>query len=152
MSYFYEKVGYYGWMKSYVLDWKYIKKIESNNRGDLWFKADEKFGLPRGFIALRIRSRLARESAKNNALYDFFPFILTRVMAEVAYDAETANLDYEFSASEHGLNIMVKGINDKLTMLLDEVLDQITSFNPSQTEFDSLKVNFHASGLRNRTE
>ena len=73
-------------------------------------------------------------------------------MAEVAYDAETANLDYEFSASEHGLNIMVKGINDKLTMLLDEVLDQITSFNPSQTEFDSLKVNFYASGLRNRSE
>lgn len=73
-------------------------------------------------------------------MFDFFPFILTRVMAEVAYDAETANLDYEFTASEHGLHIVVRGINDKLTMLLDEVLNQIGNFQPNQTEFDSLKV------------
>jgi len=61
-------------------------------------------------------------------------------MAEVAYDAETANLDYEFSSSEHGFHIVVKGINDKLTMLLDEVIKQIVTFNPTETEFQSLKV------------
>ena len=109
--------------------------------GELWFKADEKFGLPRGFIGLLLRSEQARLDAKKNAMFDFFPFILTRVMAEVAYDAETANLDYEFSSSEQGLSILVRGINDKLTMLLDEVLRQISNFNPSQLEFDSLKVN-----------
>ena len=117
-----------------------MQKIASTTHGEIWYKADEKFKLPRAFISLHIRSNLPRQSAQSNSLYDFFPFILTRVMAEVAYDAETANLDYEFSSSEHGFHIVVKGINDKLTMLLDEVIKQIVTFNPTETEFQSLKV------------
>ena len=79
-------------------EWSYVKKIEENQFGELFFKADSTFDLPRGFIILLIRSDIIRENPKNSAMFDFFPFILARLMAEIAYDAETADLTYSFDA------------------------------------------------------
>ena len=87
-------------------------------------------------------------------MFDFFPFLLVRLMAEVAYDAETADLSYSFDADCFGyifqiylfsffsLKIQVSGLNDKLHLLYQEILNQIANFSPSQAEFDSLKVQF----------
>ena len=45
---------------------------------------------------------MIRASVKNDAMFDFLPFLLVRIMAEVAYDAETADLHYSFDADCHG--------------------------------------------------
>lgn len=96
------------------LEWETVRKIEETPIGELWFKGDGQFKLPRAFISLIIRSRLPYENAKNKAMYEFFPFILIRTMAEVAYDAETAMLDYHFNPETSGLNVKINGLNDKL--------------------------------------
>lgn len=122
--------------------WSKIKKIKENQFGELLYKADSQFDLPRGYIILLIRSEVIRQSVKNDAMFDFFPFLLIRLMAEVAYDAETADLHYSFDSDCHGLKIEVSGLNDKLHLLFNEVINQVKSFNPSQSEFDSLKSQF----------
>lgn len=124
------------------LEWETVRKIEETPIGELWFKGDGQFKLPRAFISLIIRSRLPYENAKNKAMYEFFPFILIRTMAEVAYDAETAMLNYHFNPETSGLNVKINGLNDKLSLLLEECLNQIINFSPSQSEFDSLKAQF----------
>ena len=68
----------------------------------MYYKADSKFDLPRGFIILLLRSEIIRSSVKNDAMFDFFPFLLVRLMAEIAYDAETADLSYSFDADCFG--------------------------------------------------
>ena len=123
-------------------EWKQIRKILETPNGELFFKADSKFNLPRGFIILLIRSDIIRQSPKNDAIFDFFPFLLVRIMAEVAYDAETADLHYGFDSDCHGFKINVSGLDDKLPLLYQEVLNQIKNFQPNQTEFDSLKAQF----------
>ena len=128
----------------FFLEWEYVQKIAATKEGEVWFKADDQFKLPRAFIRVLISSELPRRNAKNNAMFDFFPFILSKVMAEVAYDAETALLGYSFKSGEQGFRIQVEGLNDKLTMLLDTVLDQIENFHPTQIEFDELKVRLHS--------
>ena len=40
------------------------------------------------------------------------------------------------------LKIQVSGLNDKLHLLYEEILTQIAKFEPTQAEFDSLKVQF----------
>ena len=82
--------------------WPKIKKIKENQFGELLYKADSQFDLPRGYIILLIRSEIIRQSVKNDAMFDFFPFLLIRLMAEVAYDAETADLHYSFDSDCHG--------------------------------------------------
>lgn len=124
------------------LEWETVRKIEETPIGELWFKGDGQFKLPRAFISLIIRSHLPYENAKNKAMYEFFPFILTRTMAEVAYDAETAMLNYHFNPNTAGLNLKINGLNDKLSLLLEECLNQLINFSPSQSEFDSLKAQY----------
>ena len=123
-------------------EWKLVRKILETQNGELFFKADSKFNLPRGFIILLIRSDIIRQSPKNDSIFDFFPFMLVRLMAEVAYDAETADLNYSFDSDCYGLKVQVSGLDDKLPLLYQEVLNQIKNFQPNQTEFDSLKAQF----------
>lgn len=82
--------------------WDKIRKIAESDKGELLYKADSLFDLPRGFIILLLRSSMIRSSAKNDAMFDFLPFLLVRIMAEVAYDAETADLHYSFDADCFG--------------------------------------------------
>lgn len=47
-------------------------------------------------------------------LFDIFVNILTHNLAEPAYEADVAQLEYKLVAGEHGLIIRVKGFNHKL--------------------------------------
>lgn len=47
-------------------------------------------------------------------LFDLFVNILTHNLAEPAYEADVAQLEYKLVAGEHGLVIKVKGFNHKL--------------------------------------
>lgn len=47
-------------------------------------------------------------------LFDIFVNILTHNLAEPAYEADVAQLEYKLVAGEHGLIVRVKGFNHKL--------------------------------------
>lgn len=47
-------------------------------------------------------------------LFDTFVSILTHNLAEYAYEADVAQLEYKVVAKEHGLVVRVKGFNHKL--------------------------------------
>lgn len=47
-------------------------------------------------------------------LFDTFVSILSHNLAEPAYEADVAQLEYKVMAKEHGLAIRVKGFNHKL--------------------------------------
>lgn len=47
-------------------------------------------------------------------LFDTFVSILSHNLAEPAYEADVAQLEYKVMAKEHGLTIIVKGFNHKL--------------------------------------
>lgn len=47
-------------------------------------------------------------------LFDLFVNILAHNLAEPAYEADVAQLEYKLVAGEHGLMIRLKGFNHKL--------------------------------------
>lgn len=55
-------------------------------------------------------------------LFDIFVNILTHNLAEPAYEADVAQLEYKLVAGEHGLIIRVKGFNHKLPVSASAVL------------------------------
>ena len=58
-------------------------------------------------------------------------------LAEVTYDAELAGLHYYFTSDGKGLGVTVYGYSDKLSLLLDVVLQRLKDI---QFEEDRLKV------------
>lgn len=52
-------------------------------------------------------------------LFDTFVNILAHNLAEPAYEADVAQLEYKLVAGEHGLIIRVKGFNHKLPVSID---------------------------------
>ena len=71
---------------------------------------------------------------------DLFLACLRHQMNKDTYPAETANLDCSLDTTERGFSIEVKGINDKLEILLQTVLNHFEAFedNLEDNHFEAL--------------
>uniref|UniRef100_A0A8C8GL37 Nardilysin a (N-arginine dibasic convertase) n=1 Tax=Oncorhynchus tshawytscha TaxID=74940 RepID=A0A8C8GL37_ONCTS len=97
-------------------------RVTANDRGCLWYKKDNKFNIPKGVCVL--------------VLFDLLVNILGHNLAEPAYEADVAQLDYKLSVGEHGLVIKVKGFNHKLPLLFHLILDHLADFSACQDVFN----------------
>uniref|UniRef100_A0A671YRQ4 Nardilysin convertase n=1 Tax=Sparus aurata TaxID=8175 RepID=A0A671YRQ4_SPAAU len=68
-------------------------------------------------------------------LFDLLVNILGHNLAEPAYEAEVAQLEYKLTAGEHGLVIKVKGFNHKLPLLFHLIIDHLADFSASPDVF-----------------
>ncbi|XP_044023266.1 nardilysin-like isoform X2 [Siniperca chuatsi] len=110
-------------------------RIAASDRGCLWYKKDNKFKIPKAYIRFHIISPVIQQSAKNVVLFDLLVNILGHNLAEPAYEAEVAQLEYKLVAGEHGLVIKVKGFNHKLPLLFHLIIDHLADFSASPDVF-----------------
>uniref|UniRef100_A0A8C8LYJ9 Nardilysin n=2 Tax=Oncorhynchus tshawytscha TaxID=74940 RepID=A0A8C8LYJ9_ONCTS len=111
-------------------------RVTANDRGCLWYKKDNKFNIPKAYIRFHLISPVIQQSAKNLVLFDLLVNILGHNLAEPAYEADVAQLDYKLSVGEHGLVIKVKGFNHKLPLLFHLILDHLADFSACQDVFN----------------
>uniref|UniRef100_A0A8C3F5B1 Nardilysin n=1 Tax=Chrysemys picta bellii TaxID=8478 RepID=A0A8C3F5B1_CHRPI len=95
-------------------DTEHPVKILSTHHGCVWYKKDNKFKIPKAYIRFHLISPLIQQSAKSVVLFETFVNILSHNLAEPAYEADVAQLEYKLVSGEHGLVIRVKGFNHKL--------------------------------------
>ncbi|XP_073936245.1 nardilysin isoform X3 [Castor canadensis] len=114
---------------------EYPVKIVNTPQGCLWYKKDNKFKIPKAYIRFHLISPLIQKSAANVVLFDIFVNILTHNLAEPAYEADVAQLEYKLVAGEHGLVIRVKGFNHKLPLLFQLIIDYLAEFNSTPAVF-----------------
>ncbi|XP_008310076.1 nardilysin-like [Cynoglossus semilaevis] len=118
-----------------IPDSEYPVQLASSDRGYLWYKKDTKFKTPKAYIRFHLISPVIQQSAKNVVLFDLLVNILGHNLAEPAYEAEVAQLDYKLVAGEHGLVIKVKGFNHKLSLLFHLIIDHLADFCTSTNVF-----------------
>ncbi|KAM9243049.1 nardilysin isoform 2-T2 [Dugong dugon] len=114
---------------------EYPVKIVNTPQGCLWYKKDNKFKIPKAYIRFHLISPLIQKSAANVVLFDIFVNILTHNLAEPAYEADVAQLEYKLVAGEHGLIIRVKGFNHKLPLLFQLIIDYLADFSSTPAVF-----------------
>ncbi|XP_005398655.1 PREDICTED: nardilysin isoform X1 [Chinchilla lanigera] len=114
---------------------EYPVKIVNTPQGCLWYKKDNKFKIPKAYIRFHLISPLIQKSAANVVLFDIFVNILTHNLAEPAYEADVAQLEYKLVAGEHGLIIRVKGFNHKLPLLFQLIIDYLAEFTSTPAVF-----------------
>uniref|UniRef100_A0A673XX35 Nardilysin b (N-arginine dibasic convertase) n=1 Tax=Salmo trutta TaxID=8032 RepID=A0A673XX35_SALTR len=109
-------------------------RIVNNERGCLWFKKDNKFKIPKGVCRSFLNGYVLCPCSL--VLFDVFVNILAHNLAEPAYEADVAQLEYKLIAGEHGLVIRVKGFNHKLPLLLNLIVDHLADFTAEPGVFN----------------
>ncbi|XP_054458442.1 nardilysin-like [Anoplopoma fimbria] len=117
-------------------DTEFPVRIMNNERGCLWYKKDNKFKIPKAYIRFNLISPIIQNSAENLVLFDIFVNILAHNLAEPAYEADVAQLEYKLVAGEHGLVIRLKGFNHKLPLLLKLIVDHLADFRAEPGVFN----------------
>uniref|UniRef100_A0A8D2NPX6 Nardilysin convertase n=1 Tax=Zosterops lateralis melanops TaxID=1220523 RepID=A0A8D2NPX6_ZOSLA len=117
---------------------EYPVKILSTQQGCLWYRKDDKFKIPKGYVRFHLISPLIQQSAENIILFDTFVNILSHNLGEPAYEADVAQLEYKLVAGEYGLIIRVKGFNHKLPLLFQLIIDYLSDFSFTPAVFEMI--------------
>ncbi|KAH7107595.1 Metalloenzyme, LuxS/M16 peptidase-like protein [Auriculariales sp. MPI-PUGE-AT-0066] len=105
----------------------------------LWHKKDDQFWVPKANVILFMRSPLAGITPRHLVLTRLFCELVTDSLTEYAYAAELASLRYNVAADTYGLQIMLSGYNDKLSILLATVLHKLKTINIDKQRFRDIK-------------
>jgi len=127
------------------------EKIMQNQKFELWYKLDNKFMLPHGFISCYLETPNTFKSAENMVLTSMYSLILKHYLDEKLYPAICAGLGYTINAAEKGLLIKLSGYNEKLLVLLDIITKEMREI-PNKIEsrvFETYREQCRKNGYNN---
>lgn len=115
------------------------KLIRNDGMARTWYKKDDKFWVPKASLIVSCRSPIIFASAENAVKARFFTDLVRDALEEYSYDAELAGLQYHVSLDARGLFLEVSGYNDKLSVLLEQVLKTIRDLDIKEDRFNIVK-------------
>ncbi|KAK3147314.1 hypothetical protein QOZ80_3BG0280840 [Eleusine coracana subsp. coracana] len=105
----------------------------------LWYKIDMTFNVPRANTYFLISVKDGCSSLENSVLTDLFVNLLKDELNEVLYQAYVAKLETSLSVVGSKLELKLYGYNDKLPILLSNILSASQSFSPKTDRFEVIK-------------
>ncbi|KAL5486683.1 hypothetical protein EMCRGX_G019194 [Ephydatia muelleri] len=118
---------------------KYPVVVEECDHYKLWFRQDSVFLVPRAYVHMLFRTAVHLESARNAFMMDLFLHLMKTLVGEVAYAADVAQLHYSFSAEVQGMVLCLDGLNHKLPLLLETLINFVADFSASEEQFQTTK-------------
>ncbi|XP_070070806.1 nardilysin isoform X2 [Drosophila takahashii] len=106
---------------------------------ELWFRQDNIFQLPDGYINLYFITPLVRESVKHYMLGVLYTYLVEFKIAEQLYPALEAGLTYGLYIGDKGLVMRVSGYNEKLPLLVEIILNVMRSIELDVDQVNSFK-------------
>jgi len=97
-----------------------------DGRWTVYFKEDDRFGLPKAYVVMHVLTREAFSSSKNAALANLYELCVSDRLGEYAYDAGLAGLIYEVKVMPRGVRLTFGGYNDKLKDFADYVSKKLS--------------------------
>ncbi|KAK3333198.1 Metalloenzyme, LuxS/M16 peptidase-like protein [Cercophora scortea] len=104
-----------------------------------WYKKDDTFWVPKANLIVSCKSPLVYATAENTVKSRLFTDLVRDALEEYSYDAELAGLQYSVSLDSRGLFIEVSGYNDKLPVLLEQVLITMRDLEVRTDRFTIIK-------------
>ncbi|KAL5612804.1 hypothetical protein BROUX41_004112 [Berkeleyomyces rouxiae] len=122
--------------------------VRNDSKARTWWKKDDTFGVPKGSIIVRVRQPLTFATCQTAIQARLYGELVKDALEEHSYDAELAGLSYNVEFGSHGYNIEISGYNDKLSVLLEEVLLKIRHIKITDERFNIIKERIERN-LRN---
>ena len=113
--------------------------LQDDENSKLWFKKDDRFWQPRGYIYVTLKLPITQASITNNLLTSLYVQLVNDYLKDLQYDAACANLNISFGKTNQGLDITIAGFNDKLIILLSRFIEGVKSFQPQEDRFEIFK-------------
>lgn len=115
------------------------KLIRNDGMVRTWYKKDDRFWVPKASLLVSCRSPIIYASAENAVKARIFTDLVKDALEEYSYDAELAGLQYYVSLDNRGLFLEVSGYNDKLPVLLEQVLKTMRDLEVKEDRFNIVK-------------
>uniref|UniRef100_A0A8C7Z5M7 Insulin-degrading enzyme n=1 Tax=Oryzias sinensis TaxID=183150 RepID=A0A8C7Z5M7_9TELE len=110
--------------------------IKDNAMSKVWFKQDDKFFLPKACLNFEFFSRYIYVNPQHCNMTYLLLRLLKDDLKEYTYAARLAGLVYGVAS---GMNLSVKGYNDKQHILLKKIVEKMASFEINERRFDIIK-------------
>lgn len=115
------------------------KLIRNDGMARTWYKKDDRFWVPKASLLVSCRSPVIYASAENAVKARVFTDLVKDALEEYSYDAELAGLQYYVALDTRGLFLEVSGYNDKLPVLLEQVLKTMRDLEVKEDRFNIVK-------------
>ncbi|KAJ0360313.1 hypothetical protein COL26b_014108 [Colletotrichum chrysophilum] len=113
--------------------------IRNSSIARTWFKKDDTFGVPKANLVISCRNPNIYSTAENAVKARLFTDLVRDALEAYSYDAELAGLQYSVTLDARGLLLDLSGYNDKLAVLLEQVLIAMRDLEIKDQRFDIIK-------------
>ncbi|EGY14598.1 insulin-degrading enzyme [Verticillium dahliae VdLs.17] len=117
--------------------------VRNDHLARTWFKKDDTFWVPKANLVISCRNPNIYSSAENAVKAKLFTDLVRDALEEYSYDAELAGLQYSVALDGRGMFLDLSGYNDKLAVLLKQVLVTIRDVEIKDDRFDIIKERLH---------
>uniref|UniRef100_A0A8C5L6T5 Insulin degrading enzyme n=1 Tax=Jaculus jaculus TaxID=51337 RepID=A0A8C5L6T5_JACJA len=114
----------------------YPALIKDTAMSKLWFKQDDKFFLPKACLNFEFFSRYIYADPLHCNMTYLFIRLLKDDLKEYTYAARLSGLSYGIAS---GMNLSVKGYNDKQPILLKKITEKMATFEIDKKRFEIIK-------------
>lgn len=115
------------------------KKLIAENGFTAWYKKDNTFNVPKGYLYIGIDSPYTVASRENIAMTRLFVELYTDTVIEENYDAELAGIHYHLYAHQGGVTLQISGVSEKQNLLLPKLLHRLKNHSVTQEHFELFK-------------
>jgi len=113
--------------------------IENTDGLAIWFKQDNTFKVPKGYIYLGIDAPITIKSNKHIAMTRLFVDLYSDAVIEQHYDAELAGIHYHLFSHQGGMTLQLSGVSTKQGTLFEQLLTSLNTEVFEQEKFELFK-------------
>lgn len=115
----------------------------------LWYYPEHEFKHPKAQVIVRLQLPTVRDSARERVLARLYAHSVNEALNTYSYPAHIAGLSYNLTASENGLEIALSGYQQKLPVLLEQILKEMKTPALSAEQFERYRAKLQR-GLENQ--
>lgn len=114
-------------------------------------KLDRKFRLPHGIINIKFISSVTKRSVANINMTTIFTMCVKHLLLEKLYPAKVVGYKYKITSIDSGLIVLLSGFNEKLPILLDEIIRCMLNVGQTITKsmFEAFRKNLRKHHFNN---
>ncbi len=113
--------------------------IDETENTKLWFKQDDTFLVPKGYVGITLRNPSLHASPKISAKSALFSDLVEDALSELKYEANLGGLSFTLCPSFDGFHLKLFGYNEKVKPLFQEIMKKLKSLEVERDRFDMLK-------------
>lgn len=117
--------------------------IEDSSKFQVWFKQDDQFQVPKGTIEILVHLPSSNRDVESSLYSSLLAELVGDELNNILYYASLVGLSFNIHHFRDGFLLKFSGYNNKLSVLLEEVLAKFRRFDPKKDRFESVKFKTH---------